>query len=209
MKINPKRLALLVILFFATHIILVGQSKYEFGIGFSINHSKINDDIKTQNGPGVSLNKGTRLLGLTSRIGYKFNDRFHLNSGLGFTWLGSLRKDHSSREVARMFELPVQLEWNMWKHIQFSSGPVYNYILGMYNEFEGEKFDLINLVKTRHQLGLRHSISFSYDLIEISLAYTHYMTDLYNLAVADINDNIIGSKVSRFQNIQIGVVLRR
>jgi len=209
MKINSKNLLLCFFLFFASVSFLLGQSKFEFGIGIAINHSKINEDIKTQFGPGENGNKGIRLLGLSTRIGYKFSDRVHLNSGAGISWLGSLRKDLSARVVASTFELPIQLEWNPWKHFQISSGPTYNYIIGIDSEVEGEKFDRLPAIKSRHQIGLRHSISYSYELIELTLGYTHYMTDLFNQELTDVNGNSIGTLVSKLQNIQIGIIVRR
>ena len=186
----------------------MGQSKFEYGIGIGINHSKIEEDIKTQAGPGEESLKGIRLLNLYTRLGYKLNDNFHLNSGFGLSWMGGLRKDLTARVIGSTFEIPVQLEWNIGQNVSLASGPIYNYIFKLENETENTKFDQIHRTKSRHQFGLKHGIAFSYQLVELSLSYSHYLSDLYDLPLLDENGNKIGSVVSKFRNIQIGIVIR-
>lgn len=186
-----------------------GQSKFEFGIGLGINHSKIDEDIKTQFGPLETQYNGHRLLAVMTRIGYKINDRFHVNSGPGFSWLGGLRKDKTARVVATTFEMPFQLEYNLLDNIHLSSGPVYNYIVGIKNETNQSNSDILPSVDSRHQLGLKHGISFSHKLLELSLSYSHYLTDVFNFTFTDANGNDVGTSVSKFRNIQIGFIFRR
>jgi len=187
----------------------VCQSKFEFGLGIGINHSSIDEDIKTQAGRLENSYKGMRLPVVMTRIGYKINDKWHVNSGPGLSWVGALQKDLSARVIASTLELPVQLEWNAGMHIQFSSGPVYNYILGIKNENDSMDSDLLPQVHARNQLGLRHGIAFSYDLVELSLHYSHYLSDVFNFALTDVNGNFVGTLVSRFGNIQLGIIIRR
>jgi len=186
-----------------------GQSKFEFGVGLGINHSHIDEDISTLIGAQEEQQKGMRLPALMTRIGYKLNDRFHLNTGLGFSWMGSIQRNHSSRMIATTFELPLQLEWNPRSSIHLSTGPIYNYILGITNEFEEMDIDMLPGVKSRHQLGLKHGIAYSHNLLELSLSYSHYMTDVFNLALTDVNGNLFGTLVSKFRNIQLGILIRR
>lgn len=184
------------------------QSKFEFGIGLNINHSNINDDIRTNLGMVDDIFKGTRLPGLSTRVGYKMNDRFHINTGPGFSWIGALQKDNTARTTATTFELPVQLEWNLTSNIQFSSGPIYNYIIAITNETDQTKMDGLAAIDSRHQFGIKSSISYSYQLVELSLSYTPYFSNLYNYALTDSNGNEIGTVQSKFRNIQLGVVFR-
>ncbi len=195
--------------FFLFTGLISGQSKFEYGLGIGINHSGIDENIKTISGPGSELFKGLRLPALMTRIGYKINDRFHINVGPGFSWLGSLQKDFSSRLVASTFEVPLQVEWNPWHNIHLSTGSVYNYIIGISNKNDLMDFDLLPLVDSRQQIGLRHGISFSHRLIEFSLNYTHYLTEVFNSQLTDVNGNIIGTSVSKFRNIQLGIIFRR
>jgi len=209
MNVSQRNFLFFICLFIFTTVDSIGQSKFEFGVGLGINHSKLNDDIRTQLGPVDSQYNGLRLPSVMTRIGYKINDRFHLNAGPGFSWLGGLRKDKTERMIATTLEIPLQLEYNLRDNIHISSGPIYNYIAGIENETDQSKFNMLQLVDSRHQLGFRHGLAFSHKLIEISLSYSHYLTDVFNFAITDVNGNTIGSSVSRFRNIQLGFIFRR
>lgn len=188
---------------------LFSQSKLEIGFGIGINHSTINDKIYTDTGSISGVNKGNRLLVLNSRVGYKFTTQFHLNSGVGLSFIGSLRKDLAGRETASTIEIPLQIEWNPVEYLNISSGPVYNYVYSMSSETDQTKTDLLNLLHTRHQFGLSHRIAVSHKLIELYLSYAHYFSDTFNSNITDVNGNEIGTLVSKMRNIQIGFVVRR
>ncbi len=185
------------------------QSKFEFGVGIGINHSDIVEDIKTQIGGQEGQQKGLRLPALMTRVGYKINDRFHINTGPGLSWMGAIERNHSSRMIASTFELPLQLEWNPKHSIHLSTGPIYNYILGISNQSDLMNIDMLPGVKSRHQIGLKHGVAFSYNLLELSLSYSHYLTDVFNIQLTDVNGNLFGTLVSRFKNIQLGILIRR
>jgi hypothetical protein len=208
MKINFKILFPFIILFIFTTNSIIGQSKFEYGIGIMINHSKIDEKSITQFGLAEETNKGLRLLAVTTRIGYKFTDRFHLNSGIGFSWLGSLRKDLSSRIVASTIAIPLQLEFNPWKSIHFSSGLNYNYVYGISAETNQTENSLMSIINSKHQLGLKHGIAISHQHLELSVSYAHYFTDLFILQLTDANGNDIGTSFSKFRNIQLGLIFR-
>ena len=121
MSTNFKVLLSFLMLFFFVSNTIFSQSNFEYGIGIFVNHSKIDEQYNTSIGPIEGAHKGMRLLAVSTRFGYKFTDQFHLNSGVGFSWLGALRKDLSGRIVASTIEIPLQLEWNPWNSIHFSS----------------------------------------------------------------------------------------
>ena len=131
MKINFKFIFSILVLFIFVSASIFGQSKFEYGVGIMINHSKIDEKSVTSVGILEEPYKGTRLPAVTTRIGYKYSDRFHLNTGAGFSWLGSLRKDLNGRIIASTVEIPLQLEYNAWNSIHFSSGLIYNYVYGI------------------------------------------------------------------------------
>ena len=199
---------LVLFLIMLTNYSAISQSKFEFGIALNINHSNINEDIRTTIGAADGVFKGTRLPGIATRIGYKINNKFHLNSGPGISWLGALLKDNTARTTATTFEIPLQLEYNISSSLQFSSGPIYNYITAVTNETDQTKMDGLEAINSRHQLGLKTSIAYSHKLIELSLSYTPYFSKLYELNITDANGNDVGSVVSKFQNIQLGIVFR-
>ncbi|MEM9548821.1 MAG: hypothetical protein AAGA77_22745 [Bacteroidota bacterium] len=209
MTIKIENLLLILFLFIFSMDTVYSQSKFEFGLGLMINHSSINQSNTTVSGPTPPSYNGLRLPAVTTRIGYKINDTWHLNTGPGISWLGALEKDHSNRIIASTLELPLQLEWNATRYIHLASGPIYNYIMGIKSEDESMDFDLIPQIKSRHQFGFRHTISFSYELVELSLHYAHYLSDVFNFMLTDVNGNFVGTSVSQFGNIQLGIVIRR
>lgn len=209
MKIITSNIFLVFAFTFCFTGILLGQSKFEYGIGVGINHSQINQEISTIVGPGFPNEKGLRLPAVMTRIAYKINDEFHLNTGPGISWIGSLDKDLEYRTVATTVEIPLAIEWNPWKHMQVSTGPVYNYIAGMTIESDQQNIDMLFLVESRHQVGLRHGISFSYEDVELFANYSHYLTDVFNVRLTDVTGSIVGTSQSKFKNIQIGVIFRR
>ena len=209
MKIELHKVGgILLILLFSLNLGL-GQSKFEYGVGIGINHSAINDDIRTQVGQSEGLYKGYRLPALFLRLGYKMNDRFHLNSGLGYSWIGAIRKDRSSRIVATTIEIPLLLEFNATENIHFTTGPLFNYVSGLKNQSEQYDNDILPTAHTRHQFGLRHGIAYSHKLIELSLSYSHYFTDIFAFDIRDSNGNPVGSQISKFKNIQIGIIIKK
>jgi hypothetical protein len=195
------------IIIFSTSFIF-GQSKFEYGIGIMINHSQIDEQIFTESGPIDKQYKGLSLPAVTTRIGYKHSKKFHLNTGIGFSWLGSLRRDLNGRIIATTLEAPLQLEWNAKEFLQFRSGLLYNYILSITAETDQTNSSLLEILKTKHQIGLQHGVAFSHKAIELSLSYAHYFTNVFELEITDSNGNSIGSSRSKFGNIQLGVVFR-
>ena len=209
MSINFKFFFPVLFIFIFASTSINGQSKFEFGVGFLINHSNIDEKIFSQFGQGETTYKGIGLLALTTRLGYKFSDKFHLNSGVGYSRLGGLRKDLSGQVVASTLEVPLQLEWNPWKNIHFSSGLNYNYVYGIKAETEDTKTNLMSIIDTKHQFGLKHGVAVSYKMVELSLNYAHYFTDLFNLPLLDVNGDEVGTYSSKFRNFQVGLIFRR
>jgi len=207
MKIIVRDLTIAMFLVFASVSWINGQSKIEIGLGIGINHSTINDDFRTQTGPMEDINKLIRIPAIFSRLGYKYSDRFHLNSGVGFSWLGALRRDQTARTIATTVELPLQVEWNVKPSIHLSSGIAYNYITDIESETDQLKFDLLASIHSRHQLGLKHGIAYSHKLVELSLSFAHYMTYLIKEPIV-VNGIEVGTYVSKFKNIQLGVIIR-
>lgn len=207
MRIIVRALTVAIFCLFGSMSGLMGQSKLEIGLGIGINHSSIKDDYRTLAGPLEGPNKGIRFPAIFSRIGYKFSDRFHLNSGVGLSWLGALRKDRTARIIATTIEVPLQLEWNATQSFHLSSGVSYNYITGIESETEQMKFNLLTSIDSRHQLGLKHGIAYSHKLVELSLSYTHYLSYLFKDTI-EVNGAEVGTFVSKFRNIQLGVIFR-
>ena len=195
------------LLLFTTQIV-TAQSKFEYGVGVGINHSEIKEEISTPAGPARSQSKGIRLPALYLKVGYNHNKKIHFNSGLGLSWLGSFQRDLSAREIATTIEIPALLEWNATEHFLISSGPIYNYILDMTNDDAVQNIDILPSVNTRHHLGFQSGVAMSYEIIELSLSYAHYLTNVFNLRYTDENGNDIGTLVSRFRNFRIGITIR-
>ena len=202
-----KILLLCLFLLFTTQII-TAQSKFEYGVGLGINHSEIKEEISTPAGPARSQSKGIRLPALYLKVAYNQSKRIHFNSGLGISWLGSFQRDLSAREIATTIEIPALIEWNFADHFLLRSGPIYNYILDMTNDDTVQNIDLLPSVNTRHHLGLQLGGAFSYEILELSLSYAHYITNVFNLRYTDENGNDIGTLVSRFRNFRIGITIR-
>ena len=207
MKIIVRDLTIAIIFVFTCFSWMNGQSKFEVGIGIGINHSTIDDDFRTSAGPMADINKLIRFPAIFSRLGYKYSDRFHLNSGIGFSWLGALRRDQTARTIASTLELPLQIEWNATQSFHLSSGVAYNYITDIESETDQSKFDLLASVDSRHQFGLKHGIAYSHKLVELSLSFTHYLTYLFKEPI-EVNGVEVGTYVSKFRNIQLGVLIR-
>ena len=182
--------------------------KFEFGVGLGINHSNISEDIRSQVGSIDGIYKGHRLPAINTRLGYKLNDRFHINSGFGMSWLGALTKDVTMRVIASTAEIPLQLELNVTDGLSLSSGFSYNHILNISSGDTQTTNDLLQNINSRHQIGLKHGIAYGYKRIELSINYTHYLTNLFELNLTDENGNNIGSLISKFRNIQLGVLFR-
>ena len=173
-----------------------------------INHSKINEEVFVPLAPVTGSYKVRRQLALTTRLGYKYSERFHLNSGVGFSWLGAFKKDLTEQIVASTIEVPLQIEWNPRPYLHLSSGINYNYVYGFSSTVNENNSDLLPLIHSRHQLGLRHGIAISHQQIEFSLSYSHYFTDLFRSSVMDENGNEIGSLIWTLSNIQLGIIFR-
>jgi len=186
-----------------------GQSKFEFGIGIGINHSSLEDDIRTPNGKLESNFRGLRMLALSTRIGYKFNNRFHLNGGLGLSWIGSQQRDLKARRIASTLEVPLQIEYNLSKHFQIRSGLIYNYVFSYAYETETDEIDIQDSLHGRHQVGIRNGIALSYELVELFLNYDHYFTDLSRMILTDVNGDPFGTYSNRIHNIQFGIMIRQ
>ncbi|MDF1695952.1 MAG: hypothetical protein P1U56_08980 [Saprospiraceae bacterium] len=209
MKINSILFSISFIVFFLFTSHVSGQSKFEYGIGIGINHSKIDEQISTLTGSQSDSYKVLRLPAVSTRIAYKLNEKFHINSGAGFSWLGSLKRDLSKRVIASTVEVPLQLEWNVNRNFHITTGPVYNYTVGLTDETETSKIDILPIVNSKHQFGLKHGIGYSHESLEFTLSYSHYMTDLLVLPVFDVNGNEIGTLFSKLSNIQLGIIFRR
>lgn len=208
MKINFKHHLLLGLVFFFILDTLDAQSKFEYGIGIMINHSKINEEVFVPLSSVEGSYKVNRQLALTTRIGYKPNDKFHINSGVGFSWLGSLKKNLQEQVLASTVEVPLLFEWNPKPYLHFSTGPLYNYVYSFASSTKQNVDSLLPFIHSRHQLGLRHGIGISHQLIEFSLSYSHYFTDIFQSSVTDVNGNEIGTSVWKFSNIQLGIIFR-
>lgn len=208
MKINL-RLAIILFSFFLYPHLVLSQSKFEFGIGFFMNASDIDEEILTKTGNFEESYKRMRQPAIKSRIGYKMTDRFHLNSGVGHSWLGALKNNLEYQITARTIEIPLLLEWNPIHYFHLSSGVCYNYITAMSIETEDSKSNILSSINTRHQIGLKQGIGVSHKLVEFSLSYTHYFSNLFLFPLFDINGNNIGTYQSKFKNIEFGVTIRR
>ncbi len=186
---------------------LSAQSNWTYGIGMATNVSSFQPI--SLDALGVSENlEFDNLVGfsLFTRLTYKANHRFKLQSGTGISFKGAKVQDVGFETVS--FNLPLIVSTRTWNELYMDVGLQYDYLANFATSFEDQRTHINERIDNRNlfslHLGGHYNIK---DWVEIGLAYKPTINSSASLPFTTLTGEPVGTGNIFQKNLQFSIVI--